>query len=69
METLELQLEELEEVVQTDYQEIEQEFDRLSHHEAIMQDCVYSLNGLDEGEQNISGTGFNLTPYGIACRS
>ncbi|MFV5589655.1 DNA repair protein RecN [Acinetobacter variabilis] len=54
METLELQLEELEEVVQTDYQEIEQEFDRLSHHEAIMQDCVYSLNGLDEGEQNIS---------------
>ncbi|EXA68049.1 DNA repair protein RecN [Acinetobacter baumannii 348935] len=54
METLELQLEELEEVVQTDYQEIEQEFDRLSHHEAIMQDCVYSMNGLDEGEQNIS---------------
>lgn len=54
METLELQLEELEEVVQTNYQEIEQEFDRLSHHEAIMQDCVYSLNGLDEGEQNIS---------------
>ena len=54
METLELQLEELEEVVQTDYQEIEQEFDRLSHHEAIMQDCVYSLNGLDEAEQNIS---------------
>ncbi|WPC34634.1 DNA repair protein RecN [Acinetobacter sp. YWS30-1] len=54
METLELQLEELEEVVQTDYQEIEQEFDRLSHHEAIMQDCIYSLNGLDEGEQNIS---------------
>lgn len=54
METLELQLEELEEVVQTDYQEIEQEFDRLSHHEAIMQDCVYSLNSLDEGEQNIS---------------
>lgn len=54
METLELQLEELEEIVQTDYQEIEQEFDRLSHHEAIMQDCVYSLNSLDEGEQNIS---------------
>ena len=54
METLELQLEELEDIVQTDYQEIEQEFDRLSHHEAIMQDCVYSLNSLDEGEQNIS---------------
>ncbi|ATO19370.1 DNA repair protein RecN [Acinetobacter sp. LoGeW2-3] len=54
METLELQLEELEDVVQVDYQEIEQEFDRLSHHEAIMQDCVYSLNGLDEAEQNIN---------------
>ena len=54
METLELQLEELEDVVQIDYQEIEQEFDRLSHHEAIMQDCVYSLNGLDEAEQNIN---------------
>lgn len=54
METLELQLEELEDIVQTDYPEIEQEFDRLSHHEAIMQDCVYSLNSLDEGEQNIS---------------
>ncbi|MEN8425623.1 DNA repair protein RecN [Acinetobacter schindleri] len=54
METLELQLEELEDVVQIDYQEIEQEFDRLSHHEAIMQDCVYSLNGLDEVEQNIN---------------
>lgn len=54
METLELQLEELEDVVQIDYQEIEQEFDRLSHHEAIMQDCVYSLSGLDEAEQNIN---------------
>ncbi|EIM38407.1 Recombination and DNA repair protein [Acinetobacter sp. HA] len=54
METLELQLEELEDVVQIEYQEIEQEFDRLSHHEAIMQDCVYSLNGLDEAEQNIN---------------
>lgn len=54
IETLELQLEELEDIVQTDYQEIEQEFDRLSHHEAIMQDCVYSLNVLDEAEQNIT---------------
>jgi DNA repair protein RecN (Recombination protein N) len=54
LETLELQLEELEEIVQTDYPEIEQEFDRLSHHEAIMQDCVYSLNVLDEAEQNIT---------------
>lgn len=54
IDTLELQLEELEEVVQVDYADIEQEFDRLSHHEAIMQDCVYSLNGLDEAEPNLS---------------
>lgn len=52
--TLELQIEELEEVIQTDYKEIEQEFDRLSHHEHIMQDCSYSLNTLDEAEQNIT---------------
>ncbi|MFW1674994.1 DNA repair protein RecN [Acinetobacter baumannii] len=52
--TLELQIEELEEVIQTDYKEIDQEFDRLSHHEHIMQDCSYSLNALDEAEQNIT---------------
>ncbi|TCB82150.1 DNA repair protein RecN [Acinetobacter sp. ANC 4173] len=52
--TLELQLEELEEVVQLAYKEIEQEFDRLSHHEHIMQDCSYALNTLDEAEQNIN---------------
>ena len=52
--TLELQLEELEELVHIDYQDIEQEFDRLSHHESIMQDCSYSLNALDEAEQNIN---------------
>jgi len=52
--TLELQLEELEEVVQLAYKEIEQEFDRLSHHEHIMQDCSYALNALDEAEQNIN---------------
>lgn len=54
IETLELQLEELEDVITTDYKEIEQEFDRLSHHEHIMQDCSYSLNALDESEQNIT---------------
>lgn len=54
IDTLELQLEELEEVVQIDYKEIEQEFDRLSHHEHIMQDCAYSVDVLDESEQNIS---------------
>ncbi|MCK0914627.1 DNA repair protein RecN [Acinetobacter pittii] len=52
--TLEHQIEELEEVIQIDYKEIEQEFDRLSHHEHIMQDCSYSLNVLDEAEQNIT---------------
>lgn len=52
--TLELQLEELEEWVHIDYKEIEQEFDRLSHHEHIMQDCSYGLNALDESEQNIA---------------
>ncbi|PPC01993.1 DNA repair protein RecN [Acinetobacter pittii] len=52
--TLEHQIEELEDVIQTDYKEIEQEFDRLSHHEHIMQDCSYSLNVLDEAEQNIT---------------
>lgn len=52
--TLELQLEELEDLVHIDYQDIEQEFDRLSHHESIMQDCSYSLNALDEAEQNIN---------------
>ncbi len=54
IETLELQLEELEDVVQIDYKDIEQEFDRLSHHEHIMQDCAYSIDVLDESEQNIS---------------
>lgn len=52
--TLNLQLEELDEVIQTDYKDTEQEFDRLSHHEHIMQDCSYSLNVLEESEQNIT---------------
>lgn len=52
--TLELQLEELEDTLQYNYAEIEQEFDRLSHHEHIMQDCAYGLNVLDEAEQNLS---------------
>ncbi|WP_151980488.1 DNA repair protein RecN [Acinetobacter guerrae] len=54
IQTLELQLEEIEEIVQTDYKETEQEFDRLSHHEHIMQDCAYSLNALDEAEPSIN---------------
>jgi DNA repair protein RecN (Recombination protein N) len=54
IETLELQLEELESLVQIDYKDIEQEFDRLSHHEHIMQDCSYGLTALDDAEQNIN---------------
>lgn len=54
IDTLKLQLEELEDVIRIDYKEIEQEFDRLSHHEHIMQDCGYSLNVLDQSEQNIT---------------
>lgn len=54
IDTLELQLEELEPMVQMDYKDIEQEFDRLSHHEHIMQDCSYSLAALDDAEQNIN---------------
>ncbi|MFW2013727.1 DNA repair protein RecN [Acinetobacter bereziniae] len=54
IDTLKLQLEELEDVIRIDYKEIEQEFDRLSHHEHIMQDCGYSLNVLDDSEQNIT---------------
>ena len=54
IETLNLQLEELEDIIQVDYKDIEQEFDRLSHHEHIMQDCSYGLNVLDESEQNIT---------------
>lgn len=54
IDSLNLQLEELEETIHTDYTEIEQEFDRLSHHEHIMQDCSYAVNTLAEDEQNIS---------------
>ncbi|NHB58107.1 DNA repair protein RecN [Acinetobacter sp. 194] len=54
IETLESQLEELEDVLQVDYKDIEQEFDRLSHHEHIMLDCGYALNALEESEQNIN---------------
>lgn len=54
IDSLNLQLEELEETIHTDYTEIEQEFDRLSHHEHIMQDCSYAVNTLAEDEKNIS---------------
>ena len=54
IEILNLQLEELDDLVRIDYKDIEQEFDRLSHHEHIMLDCSYAVNALDEAEQNIN---------------
>ena len=54
IESLNVQLEELEELIQIDYKETEQEFDRLSHHEHIMLDCGYAINALDESEHNIT---------------
>ena len=50
--TLEHQIEELEEVIQTDYKEIEQEFDRLSHHEHIITSASRSssLSPLSEAQ-------------------
>ncbi|WP_269913819.1 DNA repair protein RecN [Acinetobacter sp. HY1485] len=52
--TLELQIEEVEEIVEQSYIDLDQEYDRLSNHESIMQDCSYSLNVLDEAEENLS---------------
>ena len=54
IESLNLQIEELEDVIRIDYKETEQEFDRLSHHEHIMLDCSYAINFLDEAEQNLT---------------
>lgn len=52
--TLEIQIEEVEEIVEQTYSELDQEYDRLSNHESIMHDCSYSLNVLDEAEENLS---------------
>lgn len=54
IQQLEQQLEDLESISQQNYTDIEQEFDRFSHHEAIMQDSAYSLNLLDEAEPNVT---------------
>ena len=54
IESLNLQIEELEDVIRIDYKETDQEFDRLSHHEHIMLDCSYAINSLDEAEQNLT---------------
>lgn len=47
------QIEDIQPLMQHDYVEIEQEHDRLSHFEGMMQDTAALLDGLDEGEENI----------------
>lgn len=53
IEQLNQQLEDVEPLLDIQYQEIEQEYDLLSHHESMMQDCQAILFGLDEGEQTL----------------
>lgn len=53
IEQLNQQIEDVEPLLELKYQEIEQEYDLLSHHESMMQDCHAILFGLDEGEQNL----------------
>lgn len=53
MAELEAQLEEIEPLSSLDYSALEQEYDRLSHFESMMQDCAALLDGLDEQENNI----------------
>ncbi|MFU8926887.1 DNA repair protein RecN [Acinetobacter puyangensis] len=53
IEQLSLQIEDIEPLLDIHYQDIEQEYDRLSHHETMMQDCSTLIYGLDEGEQNL----------------
>ncbi|KAA8733696.1 DNA repair protein RecN [Acinetobacter qingfengensis] len=55
IEQLQQQLEDLEPLLALNYQDIEQEYDRLSHHESMMQDCSSMLYAMDDGEQNILG--------------
>lgn len=53
MVELEVQLEEIEPLSKLDYSALEQEYDRLSHFESMMQDCATLLDGLDEQDNNI----------------
>lgn len=50
---LESQLEEIQPLMALNYPELEQEYDRLSHFETMMQDCAVLLEGLDEQENNV----------------
>lgn len=53
LEQLQHQIEDIEPLLDIQYADIEQEYDRLSHHESMMQDCQSILYALDDGEQNI----------------
>lgn len=53
LEQLQHQIEDIEPLLDIQYADIEQEYDRLSHHESMMQDCQSMLYALDDGEQNI----------------
>ncbi len=53
LEQLQHQIEDIEPLLDIQYADIEQEYDRLSHHESMMQDCQSMLYALDNGEQNI----------------
>lgn len=53
MAELEVQLEEIEPLSTLNYTDLEQEYDRLSHFESMMQDCAALLDGLDEQDNNI----------------
>lgn len=53
MEQIQQQLDDVEPLLAFNYGEIEQEYDRLCHHEHIMQDCANMLNGLDGDDQNV----------------
>lgn len=50
---LEAQLEEILPLQSLNYQELEQEYDRLSHFESMMHDCASLVDALDEQENNI----------------
>jgi DNA repair protein RecN (Recombination protein N) len=47
------QIEDVQPSLQQNYVDLEQEYDRLSHFEGMMQDTSALLEGLDEGEENI----------------
>lgn len=53
IEQLTQQIEDVEPLLEIQYQDIEQEYDRLSHHESMMQECAAMIDGLEDGEQNL----------------